>query len=247
GRYPVRGLNAFLEDSRRLDSSRRRAARRTRKLIQASARLHPRPVPVQNKDKGENRLRKLWQQTRYPPLRTEFNHLQRDIKRDLLNIKRREWDDALVECNNSDNSLLKLIARVNKKPVTYSPLLGFQGLIYGTREKADLFVDTLEESFQENRTSYYDEHIDKVDRKVRRFLRSNIPATPPLTSPNEVCNIILKLGNKKAPGQDQIKNISLKSLPINAITRLTKITNKCLMLNHFPRPFSQCYPSTTRT
>ncbi|GFX76077.1 RNA-directed DNA polymerase from mobile element jockey [Trichonephila clavipes] len=41
---------------------------------------------------------------------------------------------------------------------------GFQGLVYGTREKADLFVDTLEDSFQENITPYDDDHIDKVDR-----------------------------------------------------------------------------------
>ncbi|GFV06056.1 hypothetical protein TNCV_3143541 [Trichonephila clavipes] len=41
------------------------------------------------------------------------------------------------------------------------PLLGFQSLVYGTREKADLFVDTLEDSFQENITPYDDDHIDK--------------------------------------------------------------------------------------
>ncbi|GFQ98739.1 uncharacterized protein TNCT_335661 [Trichonephila clavata] len=81
-------------------------------LVQYSTRI---------KIRGKNRLRRLWQQTRYPPLRTELNRLQRDIKRDLLNIKRREWDDALVECKNSDNSLHKLIARAKKKPITYPP------------------------------------------------------------------------------------------------------------------------------
>ncbi|GFY01599.1 RNA-directed DNA polymerase from mobile element jockey [Trichonephila clavipes] len=44
--------------------------------------------------RGKNRLRKLWQQNHYPPLKTELNRLQRDIKKDLLNIKQREWDDA---------------------------------------------------------------------------------------------------------------------------------------------------------
>ncbi|GFU84037.1 uncharacterized protein TNCV_1488881 [Trichonephila clavipes] len=145
----------------------------------------------------KNRLRKLWQQNRYPPLKTELNRLQRDIKKDLLNIKQREWDDALVECSHTNDSLHKLIARAKKKPVIYPPLLGFQGLVYGTREKADLFVDTLEDSFQENRTPYDDDHIDKVDRTVRRFLRNNIPIYPPLTSPQEICEIIKKLKIKK--------------------------------------------------
>ncbi|GFS45275.1 hypothetical protein TNIN_168301 [Trichonephila inaurata madagascariensis] len=93
-------------------------------------------------------------------------------------------------------------------------------------------MDALEDSFQENRTPYSDEHIDKVDRTVRRFLRNNIPDTPPLTSPNEICSIISKLDNKKAPGQNQIKNIALKSLPINAITHLTKKHyRKCHVVN----------------
>ncbi|GFU19951.1 uncharacterized protein TNCV_714711 [Trichonephila clavipes] len=148
------------------------------------------------KIREKNRLRKLWQQNRYPPLKTELNRLQRDIKKDLLNIKQREWDDALVNCNHTNNSLHKLIARAKKKLVIYPPF-GFQGLVYGTREKADLFVDTLEYSFQENITPYDDDHINKVDRSVRRFLRNNIPTYPPLTSPQEICEIIKKLNNKK--------------------------------------------------
>ncbi|GFY64545.1 RNA-directed DNA polymerase from mobile element jockey [Trichonephila inaurata madagascariensis] len=166
-----------------------------------------------------------------------MNRLKREINKNLTNIKRREWDAALVESNMSDASLHEFIARSNKKPVLYPPLLEYQGLIYGTKEEADLFVDTLEDSFQENRTPYDDDPIDKVDRAVRRFLRHNIPATSPLTSTNEICSIIAKLDNKNAPGQDQIQNIALKSLPINAITHLTKIINKCLLLNHFPKPW----------
>ncbi|GFQ84459.1 putative RNA-directed DNA polymerase from transposon X-element [Trichonephila clavata] len=81
------------------------------------------PYPTRIKIREKNRLRKLWQHTRYPPLKTELNRLQREIKRDLSYIKQREWDDALVECNHSDNSLHKLIARANKKPVTYPPPL----------------------------------------------------------------------------------------------------------------------------
>ncbi|GFT59464.1 nucleic-acid-binding protein from transposon X-element [Trichonephila clavipes] len=143
------------------------------------------PYATRMKIREKNRLRKLWQQNRYPPLKTELNRLQRDIKKDLLNIKQREWDDALVECSHTNDSLHKLIARAKKKPVIYPPLLGFQGLVYGTREKADLFVDTLEDSFQENRTPYDDDHIDKVYRTVRRFLRNNIPIYPPLASPKK--------------------------------------------------------------
>ncbi|GFV44313.1 hypothetical protein TNCV_4129811 [Trichonephila clavipes] len=107
-----------------------------------------------------------------------MNRLTREIKKDLLHIKRREWDAALVESGSSPNNVHKFIARMNRKPVSYPPLLESQGLVFGTREKADLFVDTLEDSFQENHTPYDDDHIDEVDRVVRRFLRRNTPATP---------------------------------------------------------------------
>ncbi|GFU72456.1 RNA-directed DNA polymerase from mobile element jockey [Trichonephila clavipes] len=115
-----------------------------------------------------------------------------------------------------------------------------RGLVFGTKEKADCFVDNLEESFTENRIPYDDDHIDKVDRTIRRFLNSYSTSIPPLTSPQEICDIISKLNIRKAPGHDQIKNIALKSLPMNAITHLTKSFNKCLLLQYFPQIWKHC-------
>ncbi|GFS52786.1 probable RNA-directed DNA polymerase from transposon BS [Trichonephila inaurata madagascariensis] len=120
------------------------------------------------------------------------------------------------------------------------PPLDFRGLVYGTKEKADLFVDNLEESFTENRTPYGDDHIDKVDRYVRNFLSNYNTPVRPLTSPSKICDIISKLKVHKAPGHDQIRNISLKSLPMNAITYLTKIFNKGLLLQYIPQIWKHC-------
>ncbi|GFT99336.1 RNA-directed DNA polymerase from mobile element jockey [Trichonephila clavipes] len=66
-----------------------------------------------------------------------------------------------------------------------------------------------------------------MDRNARRH-------TAPLTAPEEVMNII-NLNNKKAPGKDGIKNIALKSLPLNAITYIIKIFNRSLQFNYFPK------------
>ncbi|GFY31951.1 probable RNA-directed DNA polymerase from transposon X-element [Trichonephila clavipes] len=137
------------------------------------------PLPIRLKIREKNRLRKFWQDTRYPPAKSAMNRLTREIRKDMLLIKRRNWDAALVESGDSPNDIHKFIARMNRKPVSYPPLLGSQGLVFGTREKADLFVDALEDSFQENRTPYDDDHIDEVDRVVRRFLRRNTPAAHP--------------------------------------------------------------------
>ncbi|GFT65852.1 nucleic-acid-binding protein from transposon X-element [Trichonephila clavipes] len=147
------------------------------------------PLPIRLKIREKNRLRKFWQETRYPPAKTEMNRLTREIRKEIILIKRRNWDDALVESGGSPNNIHKFIARMNRKPVSYPPLLGSQGLVFGTREKADLFVDTLEDSFQENRTPYDNDHIDEVDRVVRRFPSPTLRLHP-LTSPNEISEII---------------------------------------------------------
>ncbi|GFV51029.1 probable RNA-directed DNA polymerase from transposon X-element [Trichonephila clavipes] len=194
------------------------------------------PLPIRLKIRKKEQASKILARNPLPSCEICNESPRQEIRKEIMLIKRSNWDDALVESGGSPNNIHKFIARMNRKPVSYPPLLGSQGLVFGTREKADLFVDTLEDSFQENRTPYDDDHIDEVDRVVRRFLRRNTPATP-LTSPNEICEIIKKLDCKKAPGSDQVKNIALKSLPINAITHLTKIINKCLLLNLFPKPW----------
>ncbi|GFR29093.1 uncharacterized protein TNCT_326221 [Trichonephila clavata] len=72
------------------------------------------------------------------------NKLQHEIKKDLLRHKQQTWDRELEGANYDIESLHKIIGR-KKKQATYPPLLGYRGLVYGTIEKTDLFVDSLEE------------------------------------------------------------------------------------------------------
>ncbi|GFU83082.1 RNA-directed DNA polymerase from mobile element jockey [Trichonephila clavipes] len=110
------------------------------------------------------------------------------------------------------------------------------GLHYSTEDKVNLFADSLESSFQENPEPYDDDFIDLVEEKIGNYMDRNARChTAPLTSPEEVMDIILNLNNKKAPGKDGIKNIALKSLPLNAITYITKIFNRSLQFNYFPK------------
>ncbi|GFR05840.1 hypothetical protein TNCT_673841 [Trichonephila clavata] len=90
---------------------------------------------------------------------------------------------------------------------------------YSTEDKVNLFADYLESSFQENPKPYDDDFIEHMEAKVENFMHRNARRhTAPLTSPQEMMDIILNSPNKKAPGKDGIKNIALKSLPLNAIT-----------------------------
>ncbi|GFY13756.1 probable RNA-directed DNA polymerase from transposon X-element [Trichonephila clavipes] len=168
------------------------------------------PFQTRLKIREKNRLRKLWQRTQYPPLKAEVNRLQRIIRTELKNSKEHVWDSLQKDANIDTDTLHKLVAGNNSNNnIIYPPILSSRGLVFGTKEKADCFVDNLEESFTENRTPYDDDHIDKVDRTIRRFLNNYSSSIPPLTSPQEICDIISKLNIRKAPGHDQIKNIAL--------------------------------------
>ncbi|GFT52682.1 hypothetical protein TNCV_3765591 [Trichonephila clavipes] len=118
----------------------------------------------------------------------------------MVAFRLNELNDCLwywaLHCSTTRGLLATDHVILNHGQVTWMtpPLLGYRGMVYDTLDKANLFADTMEESFQENSEPYNDEHIEKVERKVHRYLRRNISfSTPPLTSPEEVCNIILGL------------------------------------------------------
>ncbi|GFS54446.1 hypothetical protein TNIN_289661 [Trichonephila inaurata madagascariensis] len=73
------------------------------------------------------------------------------------------------------------------------------GLHYSTEDKVALFADSLESFFQENPEPCDDDFVDHVKEKVDNFLSRNSRChTAPLTSPQEIMEIILQLSNKKS-------------------------------------------------
>ncbi|GFV16587.1 probable RNA-directed DNA polymerase from transposon X-element [Trichonephila clavipes] len=196
------------------------------------------PSIIRDKIKLKNRIRKDWQDTKYPPYKTQLNKLQKEIKKELQNYHNFKWDKLLAEATPDDDSLYKIVKTHSNKNKSFHipPIVGPMGLHYSTEDKVNLFADSLESSFQENPEPYDDDFIDRVEEKIENYMDRNARRhTAPLTSPEEVMDIILKLNNKKAPGHDGIKNIALKSLPLNAITYITKIFNRSLQFNYFPK------------
>ncbi|GFY26328.1 probable RNA-directed DNA polymerase from transposon X-element [Trichonephila clavipes] len=192
------------------------------------------PINIRELIKTKNRFRKLWNNTRYPLYKREVNALVRQIRNEINEHKNRTWKNLLPSLNVEDNSLYTLHKRITKKYTVIPPLHGPSGMAFSDFEKAEAFKDTLEVTFQENAEPYSDDKIEEVESLVNHYFDNFNTLTPPLTSPLEVRGIIKKLPNRKSPGPDQIPNIALKYLPINAITHLTKIYNRCLINCHFP-------------
>ncbi|GFX52835.1 RNA-directed DNA polymerase from mobile element jockey [Trichonephila clavipes] len=192
------------------------------------------PINIRELIKTKNRFRKLWTNTRYPLYKREVNALVRQIRNEINEHKNRTWKNLLSSLNVEDNSPYNLHKRITKKYTVIPPLHGPSGMAFSDFEKAEAFKDTLEVTFQENAEPYSDDKIEEVESLVNHYFDNFNTLTPPLTSPLEVRGIIKKLPNRKSPGPDQIPNIALKYLPINAITHLTKIYNRYLISCHFP-------------
>ncbi|GFS91673.1 probable RNA-directed DNA polymerase from transposon X-element, partial [Trichonephila clavipes] len=197
------------------------------------------PENIRELIRAKNRFRKLWNNTRYPPYKREVNALIRQIKKEIETHKNRTWKDLLLTLNPQDNSLYNLHRKITKRAAVIPPLHGPGGMAYSDFEKAEAFKDTLEVTFQENVEPYSDDKIEEVENVVGNYFDNFTTLTLPLPSPNEVRGIIKKLQNRKAAGPDQIPNIALKYLTLNALTHLTKINNQCLIKNHFPTLWKQ--------
>ncbi|GFS53182.1 hypothetical protein NPIL_90831 [Nephila pilipes] len=157
-----------------------------------------------------------WQETRDPNIKKSLNKQTKHTNRILNNYKNDRINNSLKDAAVEDNSLYKIIKSFKKKvPTTITPLLGYRGLVYNTKDKTNLFVDAFEESFPENREPYSESQITIVNREIRTYFNRTTAPLPPtaLTSPEEVCEIILNLDPNKAPGEDKIRNFVLKSLP----------------------------------
>ncbi|GFR27912.1 putative RNA-directed DNA polymerase from transposon X-element, partial [Trichonephila clavata] len=144
------------------------------------------PSQLREKIKQKNRLRKEWQQTKYPPLKTQVNRIQREIKSAINNFHNHIKNTQLKQVNTGDNSLYKLFNKNKNKLSHIPPILGPQGLVYNAELKAKVFVTSLENSFIENKEPHDDSTIEKVENNVNGFLTNRVTTIPPpLTSPGE--------------------------------------------------------------
>ncbi|GFT62961.1 RNA-directed DNA polymerase from mobile element jockey [Trichonephila clavipes] len=80
------------------------------------------PLFIREKIKSKNRIRKAWQITKNPLLKSQLNRMQKEIKKDLNNHKNSKWTELLTEATPDDDSLYKLVKSVSrKKNISSSP------------------------------------------------------------------------------------------------------------------------------
>ncbi|GFW59951.1 RNA-directed DNA polymerase from mobile element jockey [Trichonephila clavipes] len=151
------------------------------------------PENIRELIRAKNRFRKLWNETRYPPYKREVNALIRQIRSEIQEHKNRTWKDFLLTLNPEDNSLYNLHRKFSKRHIPLPPLHGPGGMAYSDFEKAEVFKDTLEVTFQENEEPYCDDKIEEVESLVDDYFDNFATCTPPLTSPSEFPDYLIKI------------------------------------------------------
>jgi len=104
------------------------------------------------------------------------------------------------------------------------------GLVYAPADKANVFADSLESSFQPNQEIIDIDHETLVNENVQEALTQVPTARPLTTKKKEVIKIIRKLKTRKSPGPDGTENIVLKHLPDETILILVNIINAIFKL-----------------
>jgi hypothetical protein len=181
-------------------------------------------------------------QTRDPALKTIFNRLNAQVRRDLNRFREEQWIDScrLLDYRNGKKFWTQFQTLTVQKTTTVHHLVRNNAIINTPLEKANCFAETLE---QIQRPPLRRRFFAQVIRSVNNFRRN--PPNHPLrllpeddslvveVLPDEVEAHIRQLKSKKAPGPDELKAPIFKNLPRIAIVVLTVIFNNCTIS---PRP-----------
>ncbi|GBM90166.1 hypothetical protein AVEN_20288-1 [Araneus ventricosus] len=125
--------------------------------------------------------------------------------------------------------------KVIKKFSPTLPILDTEGIKFTPIGKSNAFKHRQENSFQENPKPYCILHINEVNNFINSYFNNfATSSTPDLISSQEVINLIKKIKPRKATGPDGVPIKAIRMLTLNAVTHITKIFNKCLILQHFP-------------
>lgn len=194
------------------------------------------PQDIQSKIIEKRKIRKQWQQNRYPQLKKMLNRLTKDLKVLLKNYNEQKINtklENLTPDKSSDYSLWKAVSSKYKSSHRKSPIRTTNGnWIKSSQDKADAFRIRLNNIFKP-----FTLNSCTLDlQNINNFVDAPMPMSPYITpvTLNEVINKIKSLAMKKAHGPDEITPKMMSNLPKKGFLLLTYIYNSILRLGYFP-------------
>jgi hypothetical protein len=153
------------------------------------------PQYIRNKIVEKRRARALYQRTRLPSHKLNYNKLANSLKKLLTEFKSNIWQNQLMKLTPLDGSLWRETKQILRYKSPNLPIKKPDGsLATSDIEKAELFKDHLANTFQP--------HADIIDvenmNQVETFLNTLLPVSLPVKSftPNDVKYAIQKYALK---------------------------------------------------
>ncbi|KFM71947.1 putative RNA-directed DNA polymerase from transposon X-element, partial [Stegodyphus mimosarum] len=193
------------------------------------------PKFIREKIKERNRMRKRWNRTWDPRLKINLNKLNREIKTDIINYKQELWEDKILSFNNTRDGFWSFARRLKSKRTVNKPIYSNQVIALTDKDKAEVLAEHLSHQF----TPHEDPCDINFVYEVRHYLQNWMIEQPAPnriehTNLQEIKDIVKRLRMRKAPGFDEITNLTIKYLPDCILLRYVKILNRCLDLSYFP-------------
>ena len=186
--------------------------------------------------RDKRKLRKRWQNTRDPEIKTQLNKASKDLKsflQEMDNTKVSKYLENLSATKASDYSLWKATKKMYKQTPFSSALKTESGDWAKTdREKATTFANHLSEVFKPFPRQVTEAEESLITRLFPENTNSQYSLPP--VSISEVTVEIKKLNIKKAAGYDLITPKALKELPDVGVRFITFIFNAIIRTKSFP-------------
>lgn len=198
----------------------------------------PLPPDVVKLISRRNYVRKKWQRSRLPVLKSEVNYLSKSIGELLAKHKNEVWNERLARIKPNSKELWKITRVFGKKNSGIPPLKGAADkFLFSDQEKAEEIGRVFNLA---HATTLNDRSDAETECKVAAssdmisFLSPEISESL-LPTPREIRKIIKRLKCKKSPGIDLISNVLIKHLPSKAIVYLMHIFRAGFRLSYFPK------------
>lgn len=181
--------------------------------------------------KTKRKLRKQWQTTRAPQIKTKLNQITRELKEMLKRDKEQKLAIYLTHLgsNHSTNySLWKATKNINNGIIHQPPIQKDDQTWARTHaEKANVLSEHFYKTFtnpMNNTINTLPDIPDNTDNsQIKKITSNEIRRT-----------IETKIDIKKSPGYDRITGKVLKELPEKAITYIRNIFNVLINMKYFP-------------
>lgn len=163
-----------------------------------------------------------------------MNRLAKEVKDALITLRNDRWSGTLESLEDEGKSPWQIARALRKKSTAVPPIHGPTGIVYSDIDRAETFADRPELQTSPDFTHANLDHIEYVEKHVRRALQHSDNTIPKHITPAETRALLDRLPIHKAPGPDCIPNKALRSLGKKGTVALTNIFNSALRLRHFP-------------